>query len=134
MKKSQIAIFSFLLISLVAWAKTEMVTIKSSLVCEMCEDNIRNGLIYEKGIKRVTFDLEKAEVYVKYNPKQINLEKIETLITKIGYDANEKKADPVAFKKLDPCCQSKEKCLEMENHGDGHNHEDGSGHDHEHER
>lgn len=130
MKKTQIAIFSFLLISLVAWAKSQEATIKSSLVCGMCEDNIRNGLVYEKGIKRVTFDLDKSEVYVKFNPKHISLNEIETLITEIGYDANEKKADPIAFKNLDECCQSKEKCLEMENHGDGHNHKEGEGHEH----
>jgi copper chaperone CopZ len=92
MKKTQIAIFSFLLLSIFAWAKSQEATIKSSLVCEMCEDNIRNGLVYEKGIKRVTFDLEKSEVYVKFNPKHISLDEIENLITKIGYDANEKKS------------------------------------------
>ena len=75
----------------------------------------------------------KGEVYVKYNPKQVSKDEIETKITKLGYDANDKLADEVAFKKLDACCQSKDKCEAMKNHGDGHNHEDGHEHEHDEE-
>ena len=133
MIKKSIALLAFVSFSLMVVAKSETLTIKSSLVCGMCEDNIRNGLIFEKGIKRVTFDLEKGEVYVKYNPKHISDSEIEKKITLIGYDANELKADEEAFKHLDPCCQSKDKCEAMKNHGDGHNHEDGHEHEHDEE-
>jgi hypothetical protein len=35
----------------------------------------------------------------------VTLSEIETAITKVGYDANEKKAVLKAQKKLSPCCQ-----------------------------
>lgn len=109
-----ISIASMLLISVVAYAKTVSETIKSSIICGECEDRIRNGLIYEKGIKRVTFDLETSEIFVKYNPKQVTLDEIRTKITKIGYDADHMKADQNAFKELPGCCQMKGKCADDE--------------------
>jgi len=109
-----IGIASLLFVSVVAYAKTLTQTIKSTIICTECEDRIRNGLIYEKGIKRVTFDLEAAEINVKYNPKQITLDEIRTKITKLGYDADEMKADKAAFDVLPGCCQVKGKCEDDE--------------------
>ncbi|MBI3142223.1 MAG: heavy-metal-associated domain-containing protein [Bacteroidetes bacterium] len=96
-----------------SWAKTANITIKSSMVCGMCEETIRNGLVYEKGIKRVTFDLDKNEIYIKYNPKQIGPDDIRARISALGYDADGVKANETAFKNLDACCQSKDKCEEL---------------------
>lgn len=109
-----IGIASMLLISVVAYAKTVSETIKSSIICGECEDRIRNGLIYEKGVKRINFDLETAEIFVKYNPKQITLEEIRAKITELGYDADEMKADKAAYDVLPGCCQVKGKCLDDE--------------------
>lgn len=95
------------------WAKTATITIKSTMVCGMCEETIRNGLVFEKGVKRVTFDLEKNEIYVKYNEKQTSPDKIRARIAALGYDADGVKADETAFKNLDACCQSKDKCEEL---------------------
>jgi len=105
-----IGILSLLFVSAMAYAKTMTDIIKSSIVCEECEERIRNGLIYEKGIKRVTFDLETSEITVKYNPKQITLDEIRTKITKIGYDADDMKANKEAFNELPGCCQAKGLC------------------------
>lgn len=119
-----------LLVSIAAFGKTLSETIKSSIVCEECEDRVRNGLIYEKGIKRVTFDLETAEIFVKYNPKQITLDEIRTKITELGYDADDKKANEEAFKALPGCCQAKGKCSDGDQHN-GHGHGSHDGHKHE---
>ena len=137
MKKitKSISIIAFLLLSVNAWAKTETITIKSSIVCEMCESNIRNAFAYEKGVKRITFNLDNAEITVKYNPKQTSPETIKKKISALGYDADEVKANEAAFNKLNECCKSKEKC---EAGHDDNEHEDdehsGGGHDaHDHE-
>lgn len=111
------AITLLLFAALTAYAKSLTVTIKSSLVCEMCEENIRDGLIYEKGIKRITFDLEKSEIYVKYNPKQTDLQEIKAKIIALGYTADELKADKKAFEGLPGCCKSKEACEALEKGG-----------------
>lgn len=106
--KNKLLIFGFLLIGLVVYAKTQTATIKSSMVCQMCEDNIRNGLIYEKGIKKITFNLDENEIYVKFNPKQTTLEEIKKKITLLGYAADELPADKEAFDALAGCCKTKD--------------------------
>lgn len=109
-----LSITLFVFMALAVYAKSLTTTIKSSLVCEMCEENIRDGLIYEKGIKRITFDLEKSEIYVKYNPKHINVQEIKEKIVALGYSADEMKADKNAFDQLPGCCKSKEACEALE--------------------
>ena len=85
--------------------KIESVTIKSSVVCGQCKDRIEAGLAYEKGVKDVNVDLEKKEVTVKYNPSKTTPAEIRTALSKIGYDADEVKADAKAYAKLPSCCK-----------------------------
>ncbi|MBK8362965.1 MAG: hypothetical protein IPL24_04585 [Bacteroidetes bacterium] len=44
-------------------------------------------------------------IKVTYNSKKTNPEAIRQLISKYGFDADEVKADPVAYSKLDECCK-----------------------------
>jgi copper chaperone CopZ len=49
---------------------------------------------------------EKAmTVTVFYDSKKTNLELIKTSIANLGYDADEVKANPAAYEKLDGCCK-----------------------------
>ena len=109
-----LAITLLLFTTITLYAKSLTVAIKSTLVCEMCEEIVRDGLVYEKGIKRITFDLDKSEIYVKYNPKHITIEEIKTKIIGLGYAADEMKADKKAFDQLPGCCKSKEACEALE--------------------
>jgi copper chaperone CopZ len=84
---------------------TEKVTIKSSVVCNSCKDNITRALAWEKGVKNVEVDLKNKTITVTYNPKKTSPDKIRQAISKAGYDADEVKADPEAYKKLDECCK-----------------------------
>lgn len=49
----------------------------------------------------------KNAISVKYNPKKINLDQIESAIAKAGYDANDTKANFKSYQKLDNCCKKK---------------------------
>jgi choline kinase len=44
-------------------------------------------------------------ITVFYNTQKTNLETIEGAISKMGYDANEIKADATGLVKLDDCCK-----------------------------
>ncbi len=50
--------------------------------------------------------MKDTTITVVYNPLKATPEKIETAISKMGYDADEIKADPVAYEKLDECCKT----------------------------
>lgn len=84
---------------------TEELKIKSSVVCGMCETRVIAGLAYEKGVKEVTVDLKAKEVTVKYSPSKTTPDEIRTALTKLGYDADDKPADPKAYAKLPACCK-----------------------------
>ena len=42
---------------------------------------------------------------VVYNPQKTSPEKIREAIAKVGFDADDVKADTNAYEKLDPCCK-----------------------------
>jgi periplasmic mercuric ion binding protein len=91
--------------TVLAAEKTSDLKIKSSVVCGMCKDRVEGGLAYEKGVKDVTVDLKTKEVTVKYNPAKTTPEDIRTALSKLGYDADDVKADAKAYKKLPACCK-----------------------------
>ena len=81
------------------------IKIKTSGDCEKCKSRIESGLSFEKGVKSATFDTKTKVVTATYNPKKTSAEKIKIAITKIGYDANEMKADEKAYNRLPDCCK-----------------------------
>jgi mercuric ion binding protein len=83
----------------------EEVKIQTSAVCGMCKDRIEHDLSFEKGVKSVSLDSDTKIVTVGYNPSKTNPDKIRLAISKIGYDADNVKADPVAYDKLPGCCK-----------------------------
>ena len=85
--------------------KLDEVKIKASVQCGQCKDRIETGLAYEKGIKSSEVDLKNKEVTVKYNPAKTNPDDIRKAISKLGYDADNVVADPVAYSKLPACCK-----------------------------
>jgi copper chaperone CopZ len=89
--------------------KTANIDIATSTVCDMCEKTIEEELIYEKGVKSVNVDLATSIIHVEYDARKTDPEAIRTAVTKLGYSADGKPGDEVAFKKLPDCCQ-KEGC------------------------
>lgn len=91
-------------------AKTSEITIKTSVVCDMCKENIEKNLAFEKGIKKSVVDVKNKTVTVTYNPQKTTPENIKVAISKIGYDADDVVANAKAYKKLDDCCKKEANC------------------------
>lgn len=85
--------------------KEKTIGIKTSIQCEMCEERIMANLPFEKGIKDIQVDVDTKIVTVTYKPDKTDPGKIRTAISKIGYDADDVPADPVAYAKLPECCK-----------------------------
>lgn len=108
----------FSLIMLVAFIttnaqeKTAEVKIKTSAVCDMCKETIEKYVAFEKGVKKVTLDVETKIATVVYNPQKTTPEKIRIAISKAGYDADDVPADQKAYKKLDDCCKKGKVCTD----------------------
>ena len=91
--------------------KTETIKIKtSSLICDMCKETIETALAYEKGVKKFNVDVDEKTTTVTYRADKTTPEKIRKAISESGYDADDVKADPKAFNKLDECCKDESKC------------------------
>lgn len=80
------------------------IAIKTSVVCEMCTTNIEKALSF-KGIEKLNVDLKTKIVTVSFDPQQTKPEQIRSAISKAGYDADDIKANPKAYKKLKKCCK-----------------------------
>jgi copper chaperone CopZ len=75
-------------------------------VCETCGQLFNQKLLREKGIQMVELNEEAMTIKVVYNSKKTDMAAIKQAISKLGYDADEVKADPAAYKKLDGCCKA----------------------------
>lgn len=102
------------------FGQTEEIKIKTSAQCGMCKDRIEKTLSYESGIVNSVLDLETKEVKVVYKPKKTNPDRIRIAISKVGYQADDFKADPIAYENLPGCCKLPEEGKEVD-HGN-HNH------------
>ena len=83
----------------------EEVQIQTSAVCGMCEERIETNIAYEKGVKSVELEDSTKIVTIGFDPRKTDPEKLRTAISKVGYDADDVAADPVAYEKLPACCK-----------------------------
>ncbi len=83
----------------------ETTTIQTNAECGMCKEKIEGKLNYTKGIVFAELDVPSKELTVKYKTDKITLEEIRVLISEIGYDADEVKANPESQENLPKCCQ-----------------------------
>lgn len=84
-----------------------MIKIPSSQ-CETCEKNLNKALKKVAGVEKFKVDIEGKVIHINYDKNVTSVSKIENAITSAGYDANDKKADPTAYDKLDNCCKKPE--------------------------
>ena len=90
---------------------TQTATIKTAIYCdhckncETCGDKFNRTLLKEKGVQMVLLDEKAMTIKVTYNSKKTDLQKIKHAISKLGYDADEVKAEAVAYSGLDDCCK-----------------------------
>ncbi len=81
------------------------IKIKTSSQCGMCKETIEKAMAYEKGVKSSDLDVKTKIVTVKYDINKTSPEKIRLAISKVGYDADDVLANPIAYNKLSPCCK-----------------------------
>ena len=95
-----------------AQKSTEKAVIKSVLNCDHCKECETCGLKFKtemlkiKGVKMYELDDQAMTFTVYYNPKKTSIETIRESISKLGYDADDVKADPEAYENLDGCCKA----------------------------
>lgn len=108
MKK--IVLIAFItLIGLTAWsqdAKNATVVIQTNGVCKMCHDLMQKNVPFFKGVTDFSYDDASSKVTVVYNPQKTNPDEIRLEISKLGYNADQVKADPEARAKLPACCRA----------------------------
>ncbi len=73
--------------------------------CETCGDKFNKELYNQAGIKNVEIDSKANTITVIYDTRKIDIDKIRLHISKLGYDADNIKADPEGLAKLDGCCK-----------------------------
>jgi mercuric ion binding protein len=106
MKKIFIAVFSILTIN--AWAQKETVQINTSAECvaNCCKDRIEEEMQFTKGVTAVNLNIESQVLTVTFKTKKNSVENIRKIISSIGYDADDVRANESAHNALPNCCQS----------------------------
>ena len=109
----------------------QTVTIQTNGVCQKCADKFKENVPYFKGVKSYTYDMKTAKLTINYDSKKTNPDQLRQQISKLGYNADNVKADPAARAKLPACCRvEKSGCGGCSGHGNGQgcgNHGNGQG-------
>ena len=94
--------------------KPEWVTIKSgNLRCWECRDALDKYLLKEKGltesgIVQWKINLLQGEIKIQYLPNYIAPDGLRTTLNNAGFDADQEKAEPEAYRKIPPSCKRAE--------------------------
>jgi mercuric ion binding protein len=104
MKKLLFLLFISLSSSFLA-QKPAHVTIQTNAQCGDCKERIETALNQTKGVVYAELNIETKVVEVKYKVSKTDPAILHKVVTSIGYDADDQKADPIAQKALPLCCQ-----------------------------
>lgn len=85
--------------------KTTVIQIQTSAQCGDCKERIETALNQAKGVVYAELNLETKVVEVKFKPSKTDKEALQLVLVNIGYQADDKKANPEAVKALPLCCQ-----------------------------
>ena len=106
MKKLIIALFSILTIN--AWAQKETVEILTSASCFeglCCKERIEEEMQFTRGVTAVDLDIESQVLSVTFKTKKTDVDKLRKVISLLGYNADDVKANKKAHDNLPSCCQ-----------------------------
>jgi copper chaperone CopZ len=65
------------------------ITFSVNMHCDHCKKKIESNLPFEKGVTDLKVNLEDKQVYIKYDAKKTDREKLQKAIEKLGYTATE---------------------------------------------
>ncbi|MDQ3019027.1 MAG: cation transporter [Bacteroidota bacterium] len=72
---------------------------------ETCKRNIESAVKKLNGIENINVAVKDKLAHIDFDKSKIDITQIEDAITSAGYDANDKKADQGAYKKLIDSCK-----------------------------
>lgn len=75
------------------------------VIADACKTSVENFLVHEYGVSSVRADFRRHTVTVVWYTDRTNIENIKTALANMGYDADDVKADPDAYKRLSPVCK-----------------------------
>lgn len=75
------------------------------VIADACKTSIDNFLVHEYGVSSVRADFRRHTVTVVWYTDRTNIENIKTALANMGYDADDVKAEPDAYKRLNPACK-----------------------------
>lgn len=107
-----LAVMLFISNAGVAQKSNQKAVIKTTLHCDHCKQCETCGLKFNtemlkiKGVKMYELDEKAMTFTIYYNAKKTTLQQIKEGISKLGYDADEVKADAQAYENLDGCCKA----------------------------
>tara|TARA_B100001142_G_scaffold254461_1_gene255451 strand:+ start:91 stop:399 length:309 start_codon:yes stop_codon:yes gene_type:complete len=92
--------------SVSAQKKTLNIMTSAECVENCCKERIEEEMQFTRGVTAVNLDIKTQILTVTFKEKKVNADKIREIISKIGYDADDVKADNKAHNKLPSCCQN----------------------------
>ena len=87
----------------------QKVVIQTNGVCSKCEALFKENVPFFKGVKDYSYDPKTSKMTIAYDSKKTNPDLLRQQISKLGYNADNVKADPAARAKLPACCQVEKK-------------------------
>ena len=110
--KTFLVVFAFISFNANAQKAVQKAVIKTAIscdhckMCETCGGLLEKTLLKNKGIQMIDLDEKAMTITVIYNTKKTDLPAIRTAISKLGYDADDIKANAEGYEKLDRCCKA----------------------------
>ena len=84
----------------------EKIQLLTSAECNTCKIAIEEKLNYTKGIRFVELDVPSKVLTVSFIPKKISLDSIKTIVSELGFDVDNVKANKEAYNALPECCKA----------------------------
>ena len=86
-------------------ASEEMVINTPTIQCGMCQKIIEVGLAKVDGVSNPRVDLKTKKTILLHDPEKTNEKSIEKIVSELGYQANDLKANPDSYADLPACCK-----------------------------
>ena len=107
MKNKIFILATFFLILMIGCnnASEEMVINTPTIQCGMCQKIIEVGLAKVDGVSNPRVDLKTKKTILLHDPEKTNKKSIEKIVSELGYQANNLKANPDSYADLPACCK-----------------------------
>ncbi|KAA6328351.1 hypothetical protein EZS27_022739 [termite gut metagenome] len=73
--------------------------------CAMCKERIEKAAKEVQGVSSATWDSEKKELQLNFDPSQTSLDVISKAVAKSGHDTEKDKAEEEVYNALPDCCK-----------------------------